>query len=1069
MATVAEELNCSICLSLYTEPVSLRCGHNFCRGCIEAVLTTQDGTGVYSCPECREEYSQRPLLEKNRKLSNIVESFSSTEPEQKTEIYCTYCVDSLVLASKTCLQCETSMCEKHLKAHNRSVDHVLIEPTKSFADIKCPTHKEIIKYYCAKDGVCICMSCWVAGDHVGHKMELLNDATEKKKVELKASSEKLNSDKHETQKRIQNLANHRTQEKGKAATITGRITELFGEMRKQLDEEEKRVLAAVTRQEQKISRSVSNFIGELEKQKDRLSNCIHEVEEVSEITDQITFLKTKLKRDHSIIGGDIMSDVKDVGGLDETMISLTLHLGIYNFIDRLTELKKNTKISGVENLDVSLDANTASNILVSQDLRSATFHPSFVRSRLPERFKSKVLGNCLISSGRIYWKVDVGKAQEWLIGVATQAIPKRGAFTEKMWGLQFLEKLTAIHNNTQETISSDSTMQTVGIYLDYEAGRLSFYQLGDPIRHLHTFTATFTEPLHAVFALNENSQITIKNKTLNYRNTFTCIPGLSSPARQLLLCVRSFCTMASADLREELNCSICLSLYTEPVSLRCGHSFCRGCLVTVLDTQEGTGVYSCPECREEYPQRPLLEKNRKLSNIVESFRSTIQENLGSTIQEVLCTYCDAPTPAAKSCLHCEASFCNKHLRSHSKSAEHILTEPTVTFEDRKCSLHKEILKYYCTEDDACICMSCWVAGDHKGHQVELLDEAAEKKKVKLRDVTGKLISEREKTERRIQNLASYRTQEKGKAAAVTGRVTELFGDIRRKLDDVEKRVLTEVTRQEELMSESVSDLTQQLDTQKVELSRKLLQMEGLCKITDPVTVLKKEHNSDLIMPKTSDIISDVRDAGGVDEGMISQVLHRGLFHFADSLTDMKIKRQFPVMEKSDISLDINTANNYIIISQDFRSATYTDTPQTRPDGPERFRSCQVFSTQSFSSGRHYWEVDVSRAKKWLIGVANHSIERKVDGNESHIGYNDKSWGLSQREKLSAVHNNIHKFIDSAASIKAVGIYLDYEAGRLSFYQLCDPIRHLYTFTATFTEPLHAAFFVFKDSSIRIIQ
>ncbi|XP_068102493.1 tripartite motif-containing protein 6-like [Hyperolius riggenbachi] len=512
MASVppGEELNCSICLSLYTEPVSLRCSHSFCRGCLLAALDTQEVSGVYTCPECREEFSERPLLEKSRNLSNIVEGFQSTEPEQKNKIYCTYCVESLVPASKTCLQCEITMCEKHLKAHNRSVDHVLIEPTKSLADIQCPTHKEILKYYCAKDGVCICMSCWVAGDHVGHKMELLNDVTEKKKIGLKAIGEKMTSHRQETQKRIQNLANHRTQVKGKAAAITGRVTKLFGEMRKQLDEEEKRVLAEVTRQEEKISRSVSNFIEKLEKQKDRLSNCIHEVEEVSEITDQIAFLKTKLKRDHSIIGGDIMSDVKDVRGLDETMISLTLHSGLYHLTDSLTELRRNTKISGIENLDVSLDVITASNILVSQDLRSATYHQRFAKTNLPERFKAKVFSNCRISSGKNYWTVDVSRAKEWLIGVATRGMVKRASFNDKLWGLQFLETLTTIHENTQETFSPDCPVKSVGIYLDYEAGHLSFYQLGDSIRHLHTFTATFTEPLLAAFALNEDSQITLK-------------------------------------------------------------------------------------------------------------------------------------------------------------------------------------------------------------------------------------------------------------------------------------------------------------------------------------------------------------------------------------------------------------------------------------------------------------------------------------------------------------------------------------------------------------------------------
>ncbi|XP_018429319.1 PREDICTED: E3 ubiquitin-protein ligase TRIM39-like [Nanorana parkeri] len=520
--------------------------------------------------------------------------------------------------------------------------------------------------------------------------------------------------------------------------------------------------------------------------------------------------------------------------------------------------------------------------------------------------------------------------------------------------------------------------------------------------------------------------------------------------------------MENSDLREELDCSICLDVYTEPISLKCGHNFCRDCIVTVLDTQK-SGHYSCPECREKYTKRPLLEKNRKLCNIVEHFRSAHREET-----EVLCTYCDSPVAAAKSCLHCEASYCKKHLSHHSKSADHILSEPTTSFEDRKCSTHKEILKYYCTEDRACICMSCWVAGDHKGHQVELLNEASEKKKEKLKDVTEKLNSERQKTEKRIQNLENHRTQEKGKAADVIGRVTELFSDIRKQLDGVEKRILAETSRQEEQILLKVSDLVQQLETQKAELTRKGNEVEDLHKITDPLTVLKKEMISDDIIPGSGDTNSDVRDAGCLDEGMISQMLHRGLLHFTDSLIDLKNKRQFSVMEKSDISLDINTANYYIIVSQNLKSATYTDKPETRPDVPERFICRQVINTRSFSSGRHYWEVDVSGAKEWLIGVASKSIERKIAGDESFIGYNEKSCGLTQRETLFARHKNSYIYLDSISSLKTVGIYLDYDAGRLSFYQLCGPIRHLHTFTATFTEPLYAAFYVFKDSPIRII-
>ncbi|XP_063788582.1 E3 ubiquitin-protein ligase TRIM7-like [Pseudophryne corroboree] len=524
--------------------------------------------------------------------------------------------------------------------------------------------------------------------------------------------------------------------------------------------------------------------------------------------------------------------------------------------------------------------------------------------------------------------------------------------------------------------------------------------------------------------------------------------------------------MASADLGAELSCSICLSTYTDPVSLRCGHNFCQDCIVSVLDTQEGAGVYSCPECRVEYQERPALEKNRKLSNIVERFLCSHPEPEETRI---FCTYCDSPVPATKTCLQCDASFCDKHLSKHSKSAEHVLTEPTVSLADRKCSVHKEMMKYYCSVDSAAICTSCWVNEDHQDHHVELLNVVYERKKKKLRIVTETLKSEREETERRVQRLQGHRREEKEKAAGVSERVTDLFRDIREKLDTLERGVLSEIIRQEEQMSLSVSDLITQLEKQKDELSRKISSIEEMCNITDPLTVLKKEPESDVISHRSCDVTSDVRVAGCVDEMIISQMSHKGLLHLSDNLMDLQTKRQLSVMEKSDILLDVKTASGYIIISGDLRSASATGVNYKRPDGPERFISDQVLSSCSFSSGRHYWEVDVSAAEDWLIGVAGHSIERKICGNESYIGYNDKSWGLDFNGTFIACHNNIHKKIDKGSPVQTVGIYLDYEAGRLSFYQLCDPIRHLHTFSATFTEPLYAAFHVYENSSIKVIK
>uniref|UniRef100_A0A8C5R0U4 Uncharacterized protein n=1 Tax=Leptobrachium leishanense TaxID=445787 RepID=A0A8C5R0U4_9ANUR len=119
-----DELNCSICLDIYTEPVNLKCGHNFCKLCIGNELDNQKESGIYSCPECRAEYRERPKLHKNTALCNIAERCRSTQPaENVTGITCTYCVHAPVSAAKTCLHCEASLCETHLKVETLNEAH----------------------------------------------------------------------------------------------------------------------------------------------------------------------------------------------------------------------------------------------------------------------------------------------------------------------------------------------------------------------------------------------------------------------------------------------------------------------------------------------------------------------------------------------------------------------------------------------------------------------------------------------------------------------------------------------------------------------------------------------------------------------------------------------------------------------------------------------------------------------------------------------------------------------------------------------------------------------------------
>ncbi|XP_077327251.1 E3 ubiquitin-protein ligase TRIM21-like [Lithobates pipiens] len=528
----------------------------------------------------------------------------------------------------------------------------------------------------------------------------------------------------------------------------------------------------------------------------------------------------------------------------------------------------------------------------------------------------------------------------------------------------------------------------------------------------------------------------------------------SSPVSETISLVSLLLSaMASGDLRAELECSVCLNIYTDPVTLRCGHNFCRVCIDGVLDTQEGSGGYSCPECREKFPDRPALQKNMKLRNIAETFLSTHQDQEESG---VFCTHCvDSPVPAVRSCLLCEVSLCDKHLRVHKKSPEHVLCDPTLSMESRKCSVHKEVLKYFCTKDNACVCVSCSLAGEHRGHQMETLDEASEKKKETLRNVLQKLLTKREETEERVQSLQEHRRKVEEEAAGDTERVTALFRDLRRRLEDLEKRALRDISGRAERISISIRDL----EIKKEELSRKLRHIEELCNVTDPLTVLQESDTGDLCDTEDGDNEDRERheellhDGGGLD---VAGVLHTGL---SDIITEVNV--YFYIQGASDILLDGNTANNYLQISDDRKTVSWSDIEQNHPETPERFQdSPQVLSSRSFSSGRHYWEVDVGGSDEWRVGMCYPSIERR--GVDSGIGYNKKFWGLDRTDdEYSVIHDRKVSLFLTNRSSNRVRIDLDYEAGRISFYDLCDPIRHLHTFTTTFIEPLHAGICVWR--------
>ncbi|XP_066441996.1 E3 ubiquitin/ISG15 ligase TRIM25-like [Eleutherodactylus coqui] len=501
-ADLREELNCSICLNVFTNPVMLRCGHNFCMNCIKEVLDSQERSGTYSCPECREHFLERPALHINITLRNIAEHFSVVPEGEVGGISCTYCIHSPVPAAKSCVQCEASLCVDHLRVHVKSPEHVLIEPTSSLDTRKCPAHKRILEYYCYKDSACICVSCRLTGNHKEHDVGPLKEASTNKLTMLMKDLQVLSSKKKESEIQIQGLQDHKTKVEQSAADITKRMANLFKEIKRKLDVLEQTVLSEVTRQKEEISLVVTNLLHHLELENDSLSKKILHFQTLCSETDPLIILQ-----DQETFQGNPGKGAQPYGGnLDEGLISFSLVKGVTHIMSQIQQ-----GICLQPQSEILLNKGTAGNsVIVSKDMKMASFvsgEQNWAPLTSNQFHNNQVLSDTNFSSGRHYWEVKTSKTGNLRIGMAYPSIIRRGdsslfGHNEKSWCLRrFNSEYFMLHAGKQIQIPFQESSQNFGVYLDYEAGRLSFYALCDPIKHLHTFTATFTEPLHAAISV----------------------------------------------------------------------------------------------------------------------------------------------------------------------------------------------------------------------------------------------------------------------------------------------------------------------------------------------------------------------------------------------------------------------------------------------------------------------------------------------------------------------------------------------------------------------------------------
>uniref|UniRef100_A0A3Q4GVM7 RING-type domain-containing protein n=1 Tax=Neolamprologus brichardi TaxID=32507 RepID=A0A3Q4GVM7_NEOBR len=206
-----DQFLCSVCLEVFTDPVTIPCGHNFCKNCI---TENWNISLCCQCPLCVKVFHSRPELCVNTCLSEMVDMFkqstvkkNGSAEEQQAEsgdVSCEVCSETKMKAVKSCLQCLTSYCKTHLEPHHRVTGlkrHQLIDPVKNLEDRMCKEHNRPLELFCKTDRMPVCEFCKQC-NHKGHLIISLKTEYEQKKAEVEAREGKIHQMIRERQKKI---------------------------------------------------------------------------------------------------------------------------------------------------------------------------------------------------------------------------------------------------------------------------------------------------------------------------------------------------------------------------------------------------------------------------------------------------------------------------------------------------------------------------------------------------------------------------------------------------------------------------------------------------------------------------------------------------------------------------------------------------------------------------------------------------------------------------------------------------------------------------------------------------
>ncbi|KAM3849631.1 tripartite motif-containing protein 16-like [Diretmus argenteus] len=527
---------CSICRDLLKDPVTIPCGHSYCMNCIKGCWDEEDQKNVHSCPQCRQIFTPRPVLVKSTTLVALVEEVKKTGLQAAPpdhcyagpgDVACDVCTGRKLKASKFCLVCLASYCERHLQGHYDAAPlkkHQLVNPCKTLQENLCSHHNELMKVFCRTDQQCICYLCSME-EHKDHDTVSVAAERNQRQKELGVSQQNIQQmiqDREKDVKKLQQRVEAFTCSADKAVKDSEKIfTELIRSIERRSSEVKQQIRSlqeAEVHQAEELQKKIEQKIAELRRK-------VAELEQLSHTEDNVHFLQNYRSLSCLSESTDLPTDVRPLQDFEDVAVAVSevrdtvegiLKEEGSNILFTVTEeflLSHPEPKTRAEFLQyahqITLDPNTAhTELLLSEGNRKVTLagtdqlFPSY-----PDRFIKwqQVLSRESLT-GRCYWEA------EWTglvsIAVSYKNISRTGTFDEcgfgyndKSWALYCDISSELIHNQIT-TPTPDPQSSRVGVYLDHGAGILSFYRVsGTMMTLLHRVQASFTQTLCAGFGL----------------------------------------------------------------------------------------------------------------------------------------------------------------------------------------------------------------------------------------------------------------------------------------------------------------------------------------------------------------------------------------------------------------------------------------------------------------------------------------------------------------------------------------------------------------------------------------